>query len=193
MSAAKPERTRRLLSAALACAFLGTAAFAQEGQRPHHRISGAQLQQAVAKRFPVRFPLGGLAELTVATPRLRLLPLENRLAAQVTVDAAGPVLRRGYSGGFDIAFALRYEASDATIRAHQLEVLDVHLPDVPRRTSELLQGTLPAVAQEAMGDAVLHQLRPQDLALADTMGLEPDTLVVTGEGVTVYFAPKKRR
>ncbi len=193
MSAARADPRRRLLLAWASAVGLLPVARSQEAPRPHHRISGAQLQQAVAQRFPLRFPLGGLVELTVTAPRLRLLPLQNRLAAQVAVDAAGPALRRTYAGGFDMAFALRYEASDTTIRAHQLEVLDVQLPDTPPRTSELLRGTLPAVAQQALGDVVLHRLRPQDLALADALGLEPDTLAVTAEGVTVYFSAKKPR
>lgn len=161
--------------------------------RPHHRISAAQLQQAVAQRFPVRHPIGGLLDLTVAAPQLRLLPQQNQLAASVTVDAAGPALRRSYTGGFDIAFGLRYEAADRTIRAHQVRVLALRLPGLPPRSGELLEGTLPALAEEALGDVVLHQLRPQDLALADTMGLQPDTLTVTAEGVVIHFAPKPAR
>jgi SAM-dependent methyltransferase len=160
---------------------------------PHHKISAAQLQLAVSQRFPLRYPLGGLAEVTVATPKLRLLPQQNRLAALVAVEAAGPALRRSQTGTLDLAFALRYERTDQTIRAHQLQLLAVRWPGASAPTAELLEGSLPAVAQQALGEVVLHKLRPQDLALADTMGLEPDTLTVTPEGVTVHFAPKRSR
>lgn len=164
-----------------------------QASRPHHKISAAQLELAVSQRFPLRYALGGLAEVTVAKPNLRLLPEQNRLAAQVAVDAAGPALRRSHTGSFDIAFGLRYEPADRTVRAHQLQVLAVRWPGASPRAGEMLEGSLPAVAQEALGDIVVHQLQPRDLALADTMGLEPDTLTVTREGVTVHFAPKRPR
>jgi hypothetical protein len=37
---------------------------------------------------------------------------------------------------------------------------------------------------------VLHQLRPEDLALADTMGLQPGTIHVEAAGLVVTFVPK---
>jgi len=37
---------------------------------------------------------------------------------------------------------------------------------------------------------VLHTLRPQDLALADTMGLQPGSITVTDKGLVVGFVNK---
>lgn len=183
---------RRLLLTFTAWMSLGGAACAgltQVGGRPRHTVPADQLQQAVAQRFPLRYPVAGLLDLEVKTPRLRLLPEQNRLATEVVVEAAGPALRRSYTGAFDMAFALRYEASDRTIRAHQLEVRQLRLPGLPARTLELLDTYLPALARQALGDVVLHTLRPKDLALADAMGLQPDTLTVTPDGLEIGFAP----
>ncbi|MEO8121345.1 MAG: DUF1439 domain-containing protein, partial [Rhodoferax sp.] len=114
---------RRLLLTATIRLALGTAIFLalpDARAQPRYTVSAEQLQQAAALRFPLRYPVAGLLNLDVQAPRLRLLPEQNRLSAEMAVEAAGPALERSHAGTFEMDFALRYEASDRTIRAHQL-------------------------------------------------------------------------
>jgi hypothetical protein len=157
------------------------------------KVSARQLQQAVASRFPVRLPVAGLVDIDLLEPQLRLLPELNRLGATLVVRAGGPALRRSYGGLFDVDFLLRYEPSDQTIRAHRPRVHSLQFDGLPRRPSELLNAHGQLLAQEALDDVVLHQLEPKDLRLADSMGLRPDTITVTGEGLVVGFTPKTTR
>jgi len=39
---------------------------------------------------------------------------------------------------------------------------------------------------------VLHRMRPQDLALPDGLGMQPGSITVTDEGLTIGFVPKPR-
>jgi hypothetical protein len=157
---------------------------------PSYKVSIGQMQQALAQRFPRRYPLAGLLDLDVQAPRLRLLPEQNRLATEMGVQAGGPALRRSYSGTFDLDFALRYEASDRSIRAHQLHVNALRFADLPPRPAELLNAYGPALAEQTLQDVVLHTLRPQDLTLADVMGLQPGPITVTAQGLTIGFVAK---
>ena len=172
----------------------GTAcsALPQPGQ-PRYTVSAEQLQQAVAKRFPLRYPVAGLLELNVQTPRLRLLPELNRMGAEMVVEAAGPALRRNYTGAFDLDFALRYEASDQTVRAHQLRLNSLRFDGLPPGASDILDAYGPGLAGQALREVVVHQLRPQDLALADAMGLQPGTITVTPQGLAIGFVAKQPR
>jgi hypothetical protein len=65
--------------------------------QPSYKVSIEQMQQALAQRFPRRYPLAGLLDLNVQAPRLRLLPEQNRLGTEMVVQAAGPALRRSYT------------------------------------------------------------------------------------------------
>jgi len=188
-------KRRLLLTLATALALGGTACSALPGGRgqPSYKVSIEQLQQAVTRRFPLRYPLAGLVELNVQAPRLRLLPDVNRLGTELTVEAAGPALRRAYIGVFDLEFALRYEAGDQTIRAHQLRVNALRIPGLPQGAAEILNGYGPALAEQSLREVVVHQLRPQDLALADTMGLQPGGITVTAQGLTIDFVAKAPR
>ena len=157
---------------------------------PHYNVSAAQLQAGVAQRFPMRFPVQGLMNLDVQVPQLRLLSAVNRLGAVMDVVAAGPALERTHQGTLDVEFALRYEATDRTVRAHQLRFKRLLFPTLQPGVVALLNTYGPALAQQAMLEVVVHTLRPQDLALPDALGMQPGSITVTTEGLTIGFVPK---
>jgi len=159
---------------------------------PHYKVSAARLQAAVAQRFPLRYPVQGLMNLDVQVPQLRLLPALNRLGAEMVVDAAGPALQRSHQGTLDVEFALRYEATDRTLRAHQLRLARLQFPSLPPGVVALLNTYGPALAERTLLEVVLHTLSPQDLALPDTLGMQPGNITVTAEGLTIGFVPKAR-
>lgn len=157
---------------------------------PHYKVSAAQLQASVTHRFPMRFPVPGLMNLDVQVPQLRLLPAVNRLGAMMDVVAAGPVLDRTHQGTLDVEFALRYEATDRTVRAHQLRFRRLLFPTLQPGVVALLNTYGPALAQQTLLEVVVHTLRAQDLALPDALGMQPGSLTVTDAGLTIGFVPK---
>lgn len=187
-------KRKQLLTLAIWTALGGAGLMALPDARaqPSYTVSSEQLQEAVAQRFPMRYPVGGLLNLDLQAPRLRLLPDVNRLGTEMVVKAAGPALRRSYAGTFDLDFALRYEASDQSIRAHQLRVNWLRFAGLPPGPSELLDAYGPALAEQALQEVILHRLRPQDLMLADGMGLEPGAITVTAKGLVIGFVTKQR-
>ena len=185
-----PTLSRRRLLGSLALSGCLPACASTAGGVPRYRISMGQLEQALARRFPLRHSLQGLLRLELPAPRLRTLPHENRIAAEFTLTAGGPALRRELQGLFDLDFALRYEPQDRTIRARQPRVNLFQIAGLPREAADSLVAYGPALAEHALHDLVLHQLRPEDLALADTMGLQPGAIHVESAGLVVEFVPK---
>ncbi|MES2951361.1 MAG: DUF1439 domain-containing protein [Pseudomonadota bacterium] len=158
--------------------------------RPRYTVSAESLQRSVAQRFPLRYPVPGVLNLDLQVPRLRLLPEQNRVSAEMAVDAAGPALNRSHQGTFEISFALRYETSDRSIRAHQLRFKRLQFPSLQPGVVDMLNTYGPALAQQSLLEVVLHQLRPQDLALADVMGMRPGSITVTDAGLEIGFVVK---
>ena len=111
----------------------------------------------------------------------------------MVVDAAGPALASSTTGYIDLDFALRYEASDQSIRAHQLRVNLLRLSGLPPGPSALLQAYGPSLANQTLQDVVVYRLRPQDLTLADGLGLEPSSITVTSKGLRIGFVAKPQR
>jgi hypothetical protein len=184
---------RRFLGAALRGLAAGAVALAglqRAHAQPSYTVPLDQLQEAVAQKFPRGVPVQGLFDLTLQAPRLRLLPDVNRIGALMAVQAAGPALRRSHAGSFDVEFALRYEASDRTLRAHQIKLGRLDFPTLKPAVTELLNAYGPALAAQSLGEVTLHQLRPQDTAMFDGMGLQPGAITVTAKGLVVAFVGK---
>ena len=177
----------------MALSVAGLLTLPQAHAQPSYTVSLQQMQDAVSQRFPMRYPVGGLLDLNLQAPSLRLLPDQNRLGAAMVVDAAGPALASSTTGYFDLDFALRYEASDQSIRAHQLRVNLLRLSGLPPGPSALLQAYGPSLANQTLQDVVVYRLRPQDLTLADGLGLEPSTITVTTNGLRIGFIAKPQR
>lgn len=188
------HRRRFLLTTATRGLALGGGAWLLAGRPalalPSYTVPLSQLQEMVAQKFPRSVPVQGLLDLTVQVPRLRLLPEANRLGAAMVVEAAGPALRRGHTGAFDVEFALRYEASDRTLRAHQLQLGRLDFPTLRPAVTELLNAYAPLLAEQSLREVVLHTLRPQDTSLFDGLGLQPGAITVTPQGLSVAFERK---
>ena len=158
--------------------------------QPSYTVSVERLQQAVAQRFPLRYPVAGLLDLEVRAPQIRLLPEQNRVGAEMALQATGPALRRSHSGTFEMDFALRYEPSDRTIRAFQLKFRSLRISELQPQASELLNAYGPEMARQLLQEVVLYQLRPQDVAMAGNLGMQPDSITVTDQGLVIGFALK---
>jgi hypothetical protein len=158
--------------------------------QPRFTVPQEQLQQAVAKRFPMRYPVAGLLDLVVQAPELRLLPEQNRLNAVMQVEASGAALHRKQAGLFEVAFALRYEVSDRSLRATALRFKRLTLPGLRPEASDMLNFYGQALSEKALLEVVLHQLKAQDLAMADAMGMQPSNITVTDKGLLVDFIAK---
>lgn len=185
------RRTFLAAGSSLTLGVLGYSAGARASTQPSYRVSTETLQRVIAERFPVRYAVADLFTLDVDAPRLRMLPELNRLASELALRAAGPALRRSYTGSFDIDFRLRYEASDQSIRAHDLRAHSFRLPGVDPGALKLLDTYGQALAQQALLEVVLHRLRPRDLALADAMGLQPGDITVTPDALVIGFIAKQ--
>lgn len=163
-----------------------------DAARPRQKVSARQLQQALSERFPVRFALGDLIELQARAPRLLLLPRTQQAGATLTIEVSGAQLQPLPAGEVDVVFGLRYETADRSLRARELQVRDVRWPGMAADTLQVVQGLLPELMRN-VGEVVLHRFSPRDLALADTMGFEPDGITVVEDGLVLSFAPKPLR
>lgn len=181
---------RTFLVALVALVAAGAAAGRARAAVPGYRVTAQQLQQALSSRFPRRYAVPGLFELTLQEPLLHLLPPQNRLGALLPLAAAGPALQRGYRGELDLDFELRYEPADQSIRAHRLRLQSLRMDGLPPRSAALLRRSVTDLAEQQMLEVVLHRLAPRDLALADTMGLQPGAITVTTDGLRVGFVNK---
>ena len=179
--------TRYIAMLMLAFAALGCTTLTAQ---PRFVVSKDQLQQVVAKRFPLRYPVVGLVDLTLQAPEIRFLPEQNRLNALMVVEASGQALNRNQAGTLEVEFALRYEVSDRTLRATAIRFKRLNFPGLRPVASDMLNLYGPTLSEKALLEVVLHNLKPQDLGMAEGLGLQPGSLTVTDKGLVVDFVAK---
>lgn len=153
-------------------------------------VSAEQLGEMLQPHFPIKYPVPGFLDLIVRTPRLVMRPATNRIDADLDVTAQGPALHRVQAGKLGVGFALRYEARDKTVRAHQLSVNSLSFPGIRQEAVGLIQVYGPALAEAAFQEVVLHQFKDKDLAVLDVLGLRPGKITVTNDGLRIGFEPK---
>jgi hypothetical protein len=140
----------------------------------------------------MRYPMAGLLDLAVQAPELRLLPDQNRLHAVMQVEASGVALHRIQAGTFEVEFALRYEASDRSLRATALRFKRLAFPGLRPEASDMVNLYGQTLSEKALLEVVLHQLKPQDLAMADALGMQPGSITVTDKGLVFDFVAKNQ-
>ena len=153
-------------------------------------VSAEKLQQAAAQRFPRQYPVAGLLQLQLQAPSLRLLPDLNLIKAQLTVSLSGPALKQSYGGRMEVDFALRYEAADRTVRAQSIAVQQLELDGLPPALAEMLSIYGKAIAEQALVQTVLYQMQEKELALMDSLNLQPGAMRVTPLGLEIALEPK---
>jgi hypothetical protein len=150
-------------------------------------ISREQLQSALQRRFPYEARAAGLIVVRIGAPRLQLLPAENRVRLEFDVEASERITRSAGGGALALSFGLRYEPSDASLRATGVRVDDVQVQGLSAEWRAPLQFAGSLVAENLLQDAVLHTFRPEDLAKAP--GRMPGDIRVTPRGVRITLVP----
>ena len=180
---------RRLLITALGCGAATRLLAGEPAGRPHQKISANALRDALVARFPMDFAVPGLFEVRLDAGRLLLLPARQRVGATLLARITDLSAGQAYPGTMDLTFALRYEASDRTLRAHDLEVARLKSPALTPEAAESLQALVDGFARSAVEEVVLHRFTQGELGLVDVMGLAPQTITVERDGVEIWFAP----
>ena len=131
-------------------------------------VSQAQLEQGLLQQFPKRFPVAGLLQL----------------------EMQRPALRQSYAGRMEVRFALRYEPQDRTVRAHRVEVLSLQFDGADPAVADMVSTYGPRLASQALEAFALYHVKPEELQLADSLGLQPGAITVTPQGLDVAIVAK---
>jgi hypothetical protein len=159
-----PNRRRLLLfggAAALQIPSIALAAF--DFFRSEYSATRAELQAAMAKRFPLRQRYAELFTVTLRNPQLGLDPENNRLRVTALLAITSPLLQPpGVGGLVSVSSALRYDAPARTLRLDQPRADRIEIEGLSGRDGERLQQIGAVVAQELMQGQALHTFEAKD-------------------------------
>ncbi len=156
-------------------------------------VSQEQLLAQVSGQFPFNRRMLDFFEVTVSTPRLTMLPQENRMATELDVDTGRTLLTEGFKGRLALSYGLRYEPGDQSVRLADVRLERFQMDGVPdalkTRTGRL--GSL--LAEELLSGFAVYRFKAEDLNKALALGLKPGAIQVTGRGVALTLEPADKR
>jgi hypothetical protein len=169
------------LGLAVACAGLGL---------PRELVfSQAQLQAALDEHLARRTRVAEVIDLTLAQPRVRLLPERDRLASALDVTARERITGHVLRGSVQLEHTLRFEPADASLRLAEPRVtaLELDLGAGPlvgtaARLSEV-------IVERALDDAVLWRASASQRDALVRAGVQRGDIRVTARGVELRFMP----
>ena len=150
-------------------------------------VPQARLEAALARRFPLETRAGELFLVKVGPPRLTLLADSNRLRLDFAVEAADRVVRSAVRGDLGLSFALRWEASDTSVRLADVRVERIELQGVPQRWRKDVESAAAAVVEKLLEGMALHTFSADELARA--RGWRPGAIRVTPTGLLIELLP----
>jgi hypothetical protein len=182
-------RRRLLIAAALAAG--GCAELA--GPRTL-RIDEAELAERIRRRFPVERSLLAFVDLTLADPRVTLLPQDNRIAAAVALRVVERQGARRLDGSLALDFGLRLEAADGTLRLDRPRVREVELQrqatsPLRRALTDQLLRDAASVAERLLDGFVVYTVPAQRLQALRSAGYQPGELRVVPGAVELTLVP----
>lgn len=178
-----------LLPPLTACAAAGNAANALRTIT----LSQAKLNELVAKRFPYTRNFSGLADLSLQSPRLRLLPQDNRLGTALDLVVAERLTGSRYSGGIDLDYGLRFDDQEGAIRMTDVKVNRIAVDQVPPAQRQLISQYAPRAAETLLSNMVLYRIPDEYLSMARNLGWVVSTLCVQPDGLRIELGPQGAR
>ncbi len=156
-------------------------------------LTQQRLNELVARQFPYTHSLGGLAELSLRSPRLSLLPASNRLATAFDLVLSENIAGTRYTGGMDLDYGLRFDAPTGAIRMADVRVNQLRIDQLPRAQQQLISQYAPRIAEQLLADLVIYRFPSEQLELARNLGLAVGALQVTREGLSIEMRPQGLR
>ncbi|MDO8906470.1 hypothetical protein [Hydrogenophaga sp.] len=154
-------------------------------------ISEARLVERIAVQFPVQRRFMEVFELSLNTPRVRLLPEENRIGTELdyVLGVAGRPSARAARGKLTLSFGLRIDNPDQTVRLHEVRVDDFDVPGLPPPIGQHASRMGGVLVEDLLRDFVVYRIRPEDLKAFGRWGYEPGPVTVVPGGLQLRLDP----
>ena len=150
-----------------------------------YTVTRAELQQMVAKQFPVSQRYANVVSVSLSDPEVDLDATANRAAVTAHVSIVSPLLQPGrVDGTIALSSALRYDAAARALRLEQPRAERVELQGVGGADAVRLKQIGSVVAQELLQGRVLRTFTVEEL----TFGFktyEIGEITVLADGIKV--------
>jgi hypothetical protein len=151
-------------------------------------FSQAELNQMLARRFPVEKRLLQTLDVSLNHPSLGLRPESNRLATSFDISASDRLFGQHWQGRLALEYTLKLNPTEGSLSMAEPRVTELRIDEGVSAQAQRLG----AVVLESMLDGlVLHRLKPEQLQRLADAGLAPGEVQVRSDGVEITTVPRR--
>ena len=178
----------RMIVVVLVTLIVSSCATLTSPQSREFKLSEAQLQDLVGKRFSTAQTYLGLLDIRLTTPRVFLQPDSNRVLTVLEVSLDAPLIGKPLKGAASISGRLRFDHASSTIlldepRAESFGVEGV--PDIYADRVNLIGGWL---TEQVLTGFAVYKLRPEDLRV-DNVNYAPSEFRIRPGELAITLVP----
>lgn len=163
----RPDRRRWLVAAAL---LPWLAACKNPLSNDGLDVSIEQLNQALTAHFPMNRRVLEVLSVQLATPKVTLLPQDQRLGTTMAMSVRDRIFDLQARGQVALTYRLRYQPSDGTVRMSDVTVDRLELTSGAMALQSYLQRIGGLLVEQFFNDFSLYTLTPDQRQLLGALG-----------------------
>lgn len=147
----------------------------------------AQLQKAVAKKFPIEKHYLESVDLIVSNPVVGLRPETNRIVIQFDAAITVPGATQPINGQLVFSSGLTFDTNKSELVLKDPKLEKQQIAGLSGATGEIISQLEAIVIKDNLNGKSIHNCKPGDLEFLG-VPLKPTSVEVTQEGVILHLA-----
>ncbi|MDR5736337.1 MULTISPECIES: DUF1439 domain-containing protein [unclassified Caballeronia] len=188
-------RRRRIMLAGLAalpvCAFASAARAASIFPfiPDHYTFSQKQVQEAVARKFPLERTARQIFDVVLSNPVVGMAADRNRVTVRVDARLSTPFMPNPVNGAFTVSTQLAYDAPSRSVILMSPTVDDSQLTGDAAQYNQQIAAAGALLAAQLLDRYPIYTFKPEELQFAG-VSYEPGTITVLSNGIRVQIVEK---
>lgn len=150
----------------------------------------AQLQDAMARKFPFNSRYLELVDVRLTNPRLSLQPGTNRLITTMDASIAPPFMERSWSGNFTMSSFLKVDPARRAIMLDDPRMENIAINGLSGPYAGRITKAVGLIAEQLLQNTPLYTFDAQDFRYGGAQFL-PTKINTSASGLVVTFEPAK--
>jgi hypothetical protein len=155
----------------------------------HYTFSQKQVQEAVARKFPLQRTASQIFDVVLSNPVVGMAPDRNRVTVHVDARFATPFMPNPVSGAFTMSTQLAYDPQTLSVVLVSPTVDDSQFGGDAAQYNQQIANIGAALAAQLLERYAIYTFKPEELQFAG-VSYEPGTITVLTNGIRVQIVEK---
>jgi hypothetical protein len=155
----------------------------------HYDFSRQQVQEAVARKFPLQRTASQIFDVVLANPLVGMAPERNRVTVRLDARLTTPFMPNAVNGAFTLSSQLAYDAASRSVILLSPTVDDSRVTGEAAQYNQQINAAGALIATQFLDRYPIYTFKPEQLQFAG-VNYEPGTITVLTNAIRVQILEK---